>query len=123
MNRPFLKFVAAAIWLTSVSVNAQTVYDARSQLMNSIITQSCNQFAQLGDVIAQANGKGIRRETVKAKLAQAPDAQGQPLGNNPDALNLMYAITDAVYAQGAKTNEAGEVIGRQVCTQTLTADE
>lgn len=123
MNKPLLKCVAAAIWLTSVSANAQTVYDARRQMMNSIVTQSCNVFAQIGDLIAQANGKGMRRAAVKAKLAKAPDAQGQPFENNPDALNLIYAVTDAVYAQGAKTSEEGEVIGRQVCTQTLTADE
>jgi hypothetical protein len=122
-NIVLVKSTLFLLMLISVSANAQTVYDARRQLMNSIVTQSCNAFAQMGDVIAQANGKGIRRATVKAKLAKAPDAQGQPFENNPDALNLIYAITDAVYAQGAKTSEEGEVIGRQVCTQTLTAEE
>ena len=123
MNRSLLKCVAAAIWLISVSAGAQTVYDARRQLMNSMVAQSCSALAQVGDMIAQANGKGVRQAAIKAKLPSIPDAQGQPIGNNPDMLNLLYAITDAIYAQKAKTGEEGAVIGRQVCTQTLTADE
>ncbi|HGO6124563.1 TPA: hypothetical protein ACK3RK_003061 [Burkholderia cepacia] len=111
--------VATVACITFAAAHAQTVYDARRQFFGALTDQACTQFAQVGGVVAQANAKGMKRATVKAKLSHVVGADGRPLTQNPDALNLTFAIADAVYAQGAKTEEEGNVIGRQICTQTM----
>ncbi|WP_133116846.1 hypothetical protein [Paraburkholderia acidicola] len=109
--------------LISASAGAQTVYDARQQLFGVITDQACAVYAEVGGAVAKANAKGTKRATVKARASRAVGADGRPLTQNPDALNLTFAIIDAVYEQGAKTDEEGNVIGRQICTQTMAIGE
>ncbi|MEQ5837951.1 hypothetical protein N0A02_00670 [Paraburkholderia acidicola] len=109
--------------LVGASASAQTVYDARRQLFGAITDQACAVYAGVGGAVAQANAKGMKRATAKARASRAVGADGIPLTQNPDALNLTFAIIDAVYEQGAKTDEEGSVIGRQICTQTMAMDE
>lgn len=109
--------------LISASASAQTVYDARRQFFGAMTDQVCTSYAGVGSNVAQANAKGMKRATVKGRLSKATGADGRPLTQNPDALNLMFAIVDAVYEQGAKTDEEGSVIGRQICTQAMASGE
>ncbi|WP_414451821.1 hypothetical protein AB4851_24750 [Burkholderia sp. 22PA0099] len=109
--------------LISTSASAQTVYDARRQFFGAITDQACTVYAEVGGAVAQANAKGMKRATAKARASRAVGADGRPLTQNPDALNLTFAIIDAVYAQSAKTDEEGSVIGRQICTQTMANGE
>lgn len=109
--------------LIGTNASAQTVYDARQQLFGAITDQACAVYAEVGGAVAKANAKGMKRATVKARASRAVGADGRPLTQNPDALNLTFAIIDAVYEQGAKTDEEGNVIGRQICTQTMTIGE
>jgi hypothetical protein len=109
--------------LISVSASAQTVYDARRQFFGALTDQTCTWYAGIGAGLARANAKGMKRATAKARLSNAVGADGRTLAQNPDALNLAFAIIDAVYTQGAKTDEEGSVIGRQICTQTMANGE
>jgi len=113
------RFTLFLLMVISVSASAQTVYDARRQLMNSIVTGTCGAMAIMGGEIAQANAQGMRQAAVKIRLGKIPDANGQPYENTPDVLNLLYATVDRVYAQDARTPDEGQVIARQLCTQYM----
>lgn len=101
--------------LASTIADAQTGYDVRSQVLNSITSAVCDKIGEDGRSFVQLRNKGISQEKLKMNLSQL--AEQHPDQINSDRLNLEFTIVDVIYARRIKSEDGGYLAGKQLCLQ------